>query len=176
MGDIDGEQPKTGGEMNDTTVKHCKCGCGTEVKADSKGKWTTWSKGHYLKGKHGFGRMARDSVNHHEAKHWIIRDNRGVIHECDNLQSWCRANEWRFLPDARPESKAPLSKRAFVGIAQLGCVNGKACSWNGWTLVSVVERQEQGAPDLMDREELNHNHKQPVPAGIPKGDSGNVSR
>jgi hypothetical protein len=104
------------------------------------------------KGKHGFGRAARDNPNHHCALHWIIRDNRGVIHECDNLRAWCRSNEWRFLPDMRPWSKMPLHARASHGVSRLGQANGKVCSWHGWTLVSVVERQEQGAPDLMDRE------------------------
>jgi len=150
-------------------VKLCKCGCGMELKQHRTGRWPTWVLGHFRKGKkphpnaiagsiarmkggHGVGRGARDNLNHHEAKHWIIRDNRGVIHECDNLQSWCRANEWRFLPDSRPESRSPIWRRALIGMSSLGCTSGRSCSWNGWTLVSVVERQEQGAPDLMDRE------------------------
>jgi len=104
------------------------------------------------KGKHGFGRNARDNPSHQGSLHWIIRDNRGVIHKCDNLHSWCRHNEWRFLPDMRPQSKTPLPQRASDGISKMGRSSGKVCSWHGWTLVSVVERQEQGAPDLMDRE------------------------
>jgi len=103
------------------------------------------------KGKHGFGRGARDNPNHHRSKHWVIRDNRGVIHEFDNLESWCRANEWRFQPNTRPDISRPLWRQASMGIVKLNASRGKSQSYHGWTLVSVVERQEQGAPDLLGR-------------------------
>lgn len=104
------------------------------------------------KGCHNYGRAARDRLDHFNALHWIIRDTRGVIHEFDNLQSWCRANEWRFLPDARPKSKLPLWFRAVSGFNNQQRMDGKAThQWRGWTLVSVLERKEQGAPDLLER-------------------------
>jgi len=106
-----------------------------------------------LTGTHGFGRDARDRPDHHKALHWIIRDPRGVIHEFDNLQSWCRANEHRFLPDERPMSKLALWQRAVGGFNNLQRTDGKAGhQWRGWTLVSVMERKELGAPDLLGRE------------------------
>lgn len=105
------------------------------------------------KGTHNFGRAARDRLDHFNALHWIVRDNRGVIHEFDNLQSWCRANEWRFLPDDRPSSKLKLWQRAVSGFNGQQRTDRKGQhQWKGWTLVSVLERKQQGAPDLLARD------------------------
>lgn len=105
------------------------------------------------KGTHNFGRAARDRLDHFNALHWIVRDNRGVIHEFDNLQSWARANEHRFLPDDRPESKLALWKRAVGGFNNMQRTDRKAShQWKGWTLVSVLERRQQCAPDLLARD------------------------
>lgn len=107
------------------------------------------------KGTHNFGRAARDRLDHFNALHWIVRDNRGVIHEFDNLHSWCRANEWRFLPDDRPNSKLKLWQRAVSGFNGQQRTDGKGQhQWKGWTLVSVLERKQQGAPDLLARHSL----------------------
>ncbi len=104
------------------------------------------------KGTHNFGRAARDRLDHCKALHWIIRCPNGIIYEFDNLQSWCRANEWRFMPDANPQSKLPLWRRAVGGFNnQQRCDDKASHHWRGWTLVSVLERKEQGAPDLMNR-------------------------
>lgn len=106
-------------------------------------------------GTHGFGRGARDRPDHCKALHWIVRDARGFIHEFDNLQSWARANEWRFLPDDRPQSKLPLWRRAVGGINNTQRTDRKGQHhWKGWTLVSVLERKEQGAPDLLARDRV----------------------
>ena len=103
-------------------------------------------------GCHNYGRAARDRLDHFNALHWIVRDNRGVIHEFDNLQSWARANEHRFLPDDRSESKLPLWLRAVGGFNDMQRTDGKGShQWKGWTLVSVLERKVTGAPDLMSR-------------------------
>jgi hypothetical protein len=104
------------------------------------------------KGTHNFGRAARDRLDHFNALHWIVRDNRGVIHEFDNLQSWCRANEWRFQPDDRPKSKLKLWQRAVGGFNNQQRTDKKGQhQWKGWTLVSVLERRQQCAPDLLAR-------------------------
>lgn len=105
------------------------------------------------KGTHNFGRAARDRLDHCKALHWIVRDSRGVVHEFDNLHAWCRANEWRFLPDACPNSKLKLWQRAVGGFNGQQRTDGKGQSqWQGWTLVSVLERKQRGAPDLLERE------------------------
>jgi hypothetical protein len=109
------------------------------------------------KGTHGYGRAARDNPAHFNALHWIVRDSRGVIHEFDNLQSWCRTNEWRFEPDDRPSSKLPLWRRAIGGFNNMQRTDRKAShQWKGWTLVSVLERKQHGAPDLLAREVRNN--------------------
>ncbi len=105
------------------------------------------------KGCHNYGRAARDRLDHFNALHWIVRDPRGIIHEFDNLQSWCRANEWRFMPDDRPESKLKLWQRAVSGFNNQQRTDKKGShQWKGWTLVSVLEREEMGAPDLLGRQ------------------------
>lgn len=106
-------------------------------------------------GTHGSGRSARDRPDHFRALHWIVRDSRGVLHEFDNLQSWSRANEWRFLPDKRPASKLPLWKRAVGGFNGMQRLDGKGLhQWNGWTLVSVKELEIKGAPDPLNRKDI----------------------
>jgi hypothetical protein len=86
------------------------------------------------------------------ALHWIIRDPIGIIYEFDNLAKWCRQNESRFLPDERPESKLRLHKRAQLGFNGMQRKDHKGqTAWKGWTLVSVIERKTQGAPDLLQR-------------------------
>jgi hypothetical protein len=103
-------------------------------------------------GTHGFGRTSRDRPDHCKALHWIVRDSRGVVLEFDNLQSWCRQNEWRFLPDDRPMSKLKLWQRAVGGFNNMQRTDRKGQhQWKGWTLVSVIERKDVGAPDLLGR-------------------------
>jgi hypothetical protein len=107
------------------------------------------------KGCHNYGRAARDRKDHFNALHWIIRDPKGVTHEFDNLQSWCRANEWRFLPDAWPESKLPLWRRAVGGFNNQQRTDRKGQHhWRGWVLVSVLEQEEEGMPDMLARNEI----------------------
>jgi hypothetical protein len=103
-------------------------------------------------GCHNYGRAARDRLDHFQAKHWMVRDPAGIIFEFDNLQAWCRANEWRFQPDDYPQSKRPLWHRAALGFGSQMRTDKKGCHhWKGWTLVSVEERKELGAPDLLNR-------------------------
>lgn len=105
-----------------------------------------------LIGTHGFGRGAKDRLDHWKALHWVVRDSRGVIHEFDNLQAWCRKNEHRFLPDTFQNAKLPLWKRAVGGFNDMQRTDKKGThQWKGWTLVSVKERETIGAPDLLDR-------------------------
>lgn len=92
-------------------------------------------------GCHGYGLSARDRKDHHAAKHWRIRSPRGEHFEFDNLQSWCRANEWRFC-DKHPESKLPLWRRAVGGFNDQQATRNPSCSWYGWTLVAKQQREE----------------------------------
>ena len=108
-----------------------------------------------MSGSHGFGRAARDRKDHCKAMHWIVRAPNGVIYEFDNLQSWARANVSLLLPDMAPASKLPLWYRFVLGMNNLQRTDGKGGhSWRGWTLVSVMERREQGAPDLINRKPI----------------------
>jgi len=100
------------------------------------------------KGCHGYGRAARDRLDHAKALHWVIKDPQGVPHEFDNRQSWARGNEYRFLPDDRPDSKLPLWERFVAGMERM--------HWKGWTLVTVRE-QAQNDPGP----------GKSVPSGIP---------
>ena len=89
------------------------------------------------RGTHGYGRSARDNRDHFMAKRWVIQSPAGERHQFDNLQMWCRANEELFRPDARPESRLPLWRRAVSGFNDFIRKDGRALSsWNGWTLVS----------------------------------------
>ena len=105
-----------------------------------------------MTGTHGFGRGARDNPKHHHARHWLVRDPSGVVFEFDNLASWCRANEWRFL-DEHPEARLPLWKRAVLGFNGLQRTDGKAGHhWRGWTLVGNFELEQDGsASDTLER-------------------------
>lgn len=98
------------------------------------------------------GKVAKDNPEHTHAKYWIIRDPIGVTFEFPNLQSWCRANEHKFI-DYTPESTYPLWHRASSGIASLQRRDKKAAHhWHGWTLISCLELTE-GSRDLLGRDE-----------------------
>lgn len=106
------------------------------------------------RGTHGYGRSKRDNPLHAKAKHWIIRDPVGRIHEFDNLQAWCRANEKLFEPDDYPAANLQLWRRAVGGFNDMQRPDNKGIhAWKGWTLVSVTERETLGAPDLLGRNE-----------------------
>lgn len=103
-------------------------------------------------GTHGYGRTARDNLNHSKALHWIVRDPFGRIFEFNNADSWARKHENLFLPDDRPESRLPLCRRFISGLHGMQRTDRKGQhSWKGWTLVSVTECEVSGAPDLLGR-------------------------
>jgi len=102
------------------------------------------------KGMPGTGGCASGEGNAH-AHHWIIRSPRGEIYKFTNLAEWARNNEHLFLPDERPSSKKPLCKRIVTGIGMLFEVNGRCCSYRGWTAVSRLELVNGGG-DLLGRD------------------------
>lgn len=102
------------------------------------------------RGMPGTGGCAAGERNAH-AHHWIIRSPRGEIYKFTNLAEWARNNEHLFLPDERPNSKKKLCKRIVNGIGMLFEVNGRCCSYRGWTAVSRLELVNGGG-DLLGRD------------------------
>jgi hypothetical protein len=102
------------------------------------------------KGMPGTGGSAAGEGNAH-AHHWTIRSPRGEIYKFTNLAEWARNNEHLFLPDERPNSKTKLCKRIVTGIGMLFEVNGRCCSYRGWTAVSRIELVNGGG-DLLGRD------------------------
>lgn len=157
-------------------IRFCACGCGREITSKWHGGKVKYIKNHYKLTPeqeqkrckaisewkktigNNYGRAARDRIDHCKAHHWIIRDNKGILYEFNNLKSWCRKNEEKFLPDEFPDSKLPLWRRAYGGFNNMQRTDRRAAhSWKGWTLVSVIERKEIGAPDLLARNFIENN-------------------
>lgn len=91
----------------------------------------------------------KDMPDHIAARHWVIRDPAGRIHEFDNLCSWSRSNTHLF-EDTRPLSKSPFWLRISGGINSLFEAAGRSCSYKGWVGVSTTEIARGGA-DLLGR-------------------------
>lgn len=77
-------------------------------------------------GSGGHGRMHIGRPDHVFALHWVIESPEGERFEFDNLNEWCRKNEWRFDPE--PPAKRPLWERASRGMS------GKP-QWKGWRVI-----------------------------------------
>ena len=110
------------------------------------------------------GKAAKDRPDHASAKHWIVRSPTGVIYEFDNATSWARKNEHLFWPDENPGSILPLWRRFVKGVQAQTRPRQAPTHWNGWTLVSITERESLGAPDLLARDKQPNDPDQ-RPAG-----------
>lgn len=105
----------------------------------------------------GVGGSGASELNAHSHQ-WTIRSPKGEIYRFTNLSHWARHNERLFLPDGRPTSKKPLWQRIANGIAMLYEVNGRCCSYRGWTAVSRLELVNWG-DDLLGRDTSPENDK-----------------
>ena len=103
-------------------------------------------------GKPGVGRSAANELNA-RAHYWVVRSPCGKIYRFTNLSDWARKNTHLFMPDERPYSKTDLWKRVAGGIYMLFEVNGRCCSYRGWTAVSRLELINGGG-DLLGRDRL----------------------
>lgn len=109
------------------------------------------------------GEARIDNPNHARAIHWIVRAPNGELFEFDNLQSWCRKNEEKFLPDDYPNATTPLWLRAAYGFNNQKRTDRKGQThWKGWTLVSNVEKETFGCPDLLSRDNFQNCQRKTV--------------
>jgi len=103
-----------------------------------------------LTGTKGTGKIVEGPDNH-LAKIWEFRDPQGVTHRFVNLHWWVKQNIHLFSYLDNPGFKSTFLHRVRSGLSGLVAKRTRACgSWYGWTVVSVVEKQND-RNDLLDR-------------------------
>lgn len=102
-----------------------------------------------LTGCHGQGKNKRGSLEHSNAKLWVIRDPIGRIYKFINAREWVRENISLF-EDYHPEARLPFWYRVSAGLKNIAHPRKRNAPthYQGWTIVS---QQEKG--DLLGRDE-----------------------
>lgn len=95
--------------------------------------------------------MGIEGPSNHLAKTWEIRSPNGIIYRFKNLSWWIKQNIHLFASIDDSLLKTPLRWRVRSGLNGLTCKAEKMCgSYHGWTVVSVIEKQNE-RNDLLDR-------------------------
>ncbi len=75
------------------------------------------------------------------SKHWLLKSDRNVFYEFDNLSQWVRDNSELFDPEDVQWKPSENSCKATRGLSSLRPTRKKPeATWKGWTWVSITER------------------------------------
>jgi len=101
-------------------------------------------------------------TQHHQSRHWYLRDPKNRHHTVLNLRHFIRQNAHLFEPQ-------DLSSRAYNGLAQLRPSTTKRPtlpSWKGWTWAALTEANAKGvaAPACTLKNDPTASTESPRPA------------